>query len=67
MSGQTRRMLPLTPNGFERWVERQSAFSELAPSEQNAITQISDASSTSYFHEYLIRSGHVTYTRSNLK
>lgn len=60
-SGQSRRVLPLTPNGFGRWVEHQSAFSQLPPSEQNAITEISDASSTSYFHDYLIRSGHVSY------
>lgn len=60
-AGQTRRVLPLTPDGIEPWARLQIAFSQLPPSERNAITRISDASSTSFFHDYIIRAGHVIY------
>ncbi|QDT73390.1 hypothetical protein I41_25790 [Lacipirellula limnantheis] len=60
-AGQTRRVLPLTPEGIEPWAKLQTAFSQLPLSEQNAITRISDASSTNFFHDYIIRSGHVIY------
>jgi hypothetical protein len=59
--GKTTRVLPLIPDGIEPWAKLQTAFSELPSSEQNAITRLSDAASTNFFHDYFIRTGHVIY------